>query len=560
MPVRLGVIADDLTGANDTGVQFARQGARTIVPLDWHDLASLGRHADVLVLCTNSRGLPPGAAAQRAKLAAQALRKARVAAIYKKIDSTFRGNVGAELDAVLDVYPAHLTILAPSFPPAGRAVVNGTLLVNGVPVHRTAIGRDPVAPVRQSHLPTLLRAQSRRSIHHLPLEILRARWPRAARVIRSWQPTHGALAVADAATAADLRRLARLIALEGLLGVAVGSAGLAAALSVALPWGRRPLRRLPSVEHPILLVVGSPNPTSLAQIADFERRRSAAVICGEIREVLAGPERFRKELDRVLGKASAEILAGRDTAITLAQGTDGRRPPVAEDPPLAEESFPRSLPAPAPPSASSWGGPPGSSRVGPVWGLWSFAAGISPSPRAAPCGRTASSWGARCSRGCPGDAWSEANTPTSPWSPRPAASARPTSSAPSSGFCAAPAPPDAKSCLIACPISGSRVRPAPRRVPTLGNAPDHLFLLPLSLSLRARRRQEGIGFRQQGKCLLGRNRWGELGLRAGDHHVPVIQVRLTVHAPQVQGRPLVRGQAVEHRVDSPDILRRYISG
>ena len=119
MPVRLGVIADDLTGANDTGVQFARQGARTIVPLDWHDLASLGRHADVLVLCTNSRGLPPGAAAQRAKLAAQALRKARVAAIYKKIDSTFRGNVGAELDAVLDVYPARLTILAPSFPPGG---------------------------------------------------------------------------------------------------------------------------------------------------------------------------------------------------------------------------------------------------------------------------------------------------------------------------------------------------------------------------------------------------------------------------------------------------------
>ena len=280
MPVRLGVIADDLTGANDTGVQFARQGARTIVPLDWHDLTSLGRHADVLVLSTNSRGLPTGAAAQRAKLAAQALRKARVAAIYKKIDSTFRGSVGAELDAILDIYPARLTILAPSFPPAGRAVINGTLTVDGIPVHRTAIGRDPVAPVRQSHLPTLLQAQSRRSIHHLPLAILRARWPRAARAIQSWQPADGGLVVADAATAADLRRLARLIAQEGLLGVAAGSAGLAAALSLALPWRRRRLRRLSSVEHPILLVVGSPNPTSLAQVTDFERRRSGGVIRG----------------------------------------------------------------------------------------------------------------------------------------------------------------------------------------------------------------------------------------------------------------------------------------
>lgn len=325
MPVRLGVIADDLTGANDTGVQFARQGARTIVPLDWHDLTSLGRHADVLVLCTNSRGLPPAAAAQRAKLAAQALRKARVRAIYKKIDSTFRGNVGAELDAILDVYPAHLTILAPAFPPAGRAVINGTLTVHGTPVHRTAIGRDPVAPVRQSHLPTLLRAQSRRNIHHLPLEILRSRWPRSVRVIRAWQLTGGALVVADAATAGDLRRLARLIAQEGLLGVAAGSAGLAAALSLALPWGRRALRRLSPVEHPILLVVGSPNPASLAQVAAFERRRTAAVVRAGIGEILAGPKRFRKELDRVLGKASAEILAGRDAVITLAQESDGRR-------------------------------------------------------------------------------------------------------------------------------------------------------------------------------------------------------------------------------------------
>ena len=151
MPVRLGVIADDLTGANDTGVQFARLGARTIVPLVWHNLRSFGRRADVLVLSTESRAVSRGVAAQRAKVAAQALRRGRVPTIYKKIDSTFRGNIGAELDAILEVYSAPLIIVAPSFPPAGRAVVDGTLRVGGIPVHRTAIGRDPVAPVRQSH-------------------------------------------------------------------------------------------------------------------------------------------------------------------------------------------------------------------------------------------------------------------------------------------------------------------------------------------------------------------------------------------------------------------------
>lgn len=325
MPVRLGVIADDLTGANDTGVQFARQGARTIVPLDWHDLTSLGRHADVLVLCTHSRALPPEAAAQRARLAAQALRKARVSAIYKKIDSTFRGNIGSELDAILDIYRPPLAIVAPSFPPASRAVINGTLLVDGVPVHRTAIGRDPVTPVRRSHLPTLLRAQSRRKIHHLPLDLLRSRGPRAARTLQAWGEADGGVIVADAATPEDLRRLARLITREGLLGVATGSAGLAAALSRMLAWRRASTRRLAPAKHPILLVVGSPNPTSLAQIALLERRGSAAIFRAGIREILGGLDRFRGELERVLGKALAEIRAGRDVVVTLAQPSDPGR-------------------------------------------------------------------------------------------------------------------------------------------------------------------------------------------------------------------------------------------
>ena len=115
--MRLGLIADDLTGANDTGVQFALRGARTLVPLDWHDLKSLSRAADVLVLNTNSRAVPARVAAERARIAAEALRRAGVEAVYKKIDSTFRGNIGPELDAILDVFPSPLAVLTPAFPP-----------------------------------------------------------------------------------------------------------------------------------------------------------------------------------------------------------------------------------------------------------------------------------------------------------------------------------------------------------------------------------------------------------------------------------------------------------
>jgi uncharacterized protein YgbK (DUF1537 family) len=318
MPVRLGVIADDLTGANDTGVQFARLGARTIVPLEWHNLRSFGRRADVLVLSTDSRAVSRGVAAQRAKVAAQALRRGRVRTIYKKIDSTFRGNIGAELDAILEVYSAPLIIVAPSFPPAGRAVVDGTLRVGGIPVHRTPIGRDPAAPVRQSHLPTLLRTQSRRDIFHLSLEMLRAPLFRLRRSIQAWRENGGGLVVADAVTAGDLSRLARLILREGLQRVVAGSAGLAAALGPALSRKSRRCRRPAAVRHPILVVVGSPNPTSLAQVAWVERHGLPAVHA-EVREILAGRERFRSELERTVGKVRTEFAAGRDVILALSQ-------------------------------------------------------------------------------------------------------------------------------------------------------------------------------------------------------------------------------------------------
>ena len=319
MPARLGVIADDLTGANDTGVQFAQHGARTLVPMDWHDLAGFGRAADVLVLNTNSRGLPADVAARRARVAAEALRKAGVESIYKKIDSTCRGNVGAELDAILDVYAVPLTVLAPSFPPAGRAVRNGVLTVKGTPVHRTAIGRDPVTPVRESHLPTLLGGQLRRPIYPLCLPVLRGPASHVAKSLKAWREGPSGVVLADAVTPRDLVRLAALLIREGLIQVVAGSAGLATALSAVLPWPHRKREALPAAQGPVLLVLGSPNPVSLEQVAWLEGRGHATAVRTTIREVVAGGDRFRRELDRVAGKVQAEILAGRDTVLTLKQ-------------------------------------------------------------------------------------------------------------------------------------------------------------------------------------------------------------------------------------------------
>ncbi len=98
---RIAIIADDLTGASDTGVQLARRGLHTIVALDPHQPASVP-DCDVLVVDTDSRALTGPEAYATVARAVRKVMTAGYQPVYKKLDSTLRGNIGAELDAVMD--------------------------------------------------------------------------------------------------------------------------------------------------------------------------------------------------------------------------------------------------------------------------------------------------------------------------------------------------------------------------------------------------------------------------------------------------------------------------
>src|ERR671933_2238315 len=150
-PVRtmIALIADDLTGASDAGVQFARRGLAARVLFDLDDPAA-ARDVEALVVDTDSRALPAAAAYARVRQVADHLRTARPEHVYKKIDSTLRGNLGAEIDAVMDALDFRLAVVAPAFPALGRTTRHGRHHLHGRPVHETEIGRDPKTPVRES--------------------------------------------------------------------------------------------------------------------------------------------------------------------------------------------------------------------------------------------------------------------------------------------------------------------------------------------------------------------------------------------------------------------------
>jgi uncharacterized protein YgbK (DUF1537 family) len=156
------VVADDMTGGGDAGAQFAKKGLRTLLVTPGISACLPADYLtwDVLVVNTHSRAMNAAQARQAVAAILQRLDLKRFGVIYKKIDSTFRGNIGGEVDAILETSGLPVGFLTPAFPEMGRAVQDGILMVAGTPVAETEASRDPACPVQDSNLANLLRRQS----------------------------------------------------------------------------------------------------------------------------------------------------------------------------------------------------------------------------------------------------------------------------------------------------------------------------------------------------------------------------------------------------------------
>ncbi|MBV9355031.1 MAG: four-carbon acid sugar kinase family protein, partial [Chloroflexi bacterium] len=256
-PLVLSLMADDLTGASDAAVQFARRGLTTRVLFDLTS-AQQAEGVEALAVDSDTRQLPADAAAVRVRRLARHVAAARPTHVYKKIDSTLRGNLGAELDAIMDVFDFRLAIVAPAFPALGRTTRAGLHYLRGTPVHLTEIAHDPHAPVHESDVLRRLAEGSRRTPGLIPLELVE-RGREAIRERADQLMADGAsLLVCDAESAAALGTIAATFAADHDL-VWVGSAGLAEVLPEALGLPRRaprPAGAAPA-EGPVLIVAGS---------------------------------------------------------------------------------------------------------------------------------------------------------------------------------------------------------------------------------------------------------------------------------------------------------------
>ena len=161
--VRLLIIADDFTGALDTGVQFATRGATTRVVTN-ADYDFKQADAEVLVMVAESRHLPPAEAYSMVYRAARNAREAGIPYVYKKTDSALRGNIGSELAAVMDAAEMTAMPFLPAFPKMKRVTRNGVHYVDGVPVAESVFGKDPFEPVTASALTEIIGSQTEKPV------------------------------------------------------------------------------------------------------------------------------------------------------------------------------------------------------------------------------------------------------------------------------------------------------------------------------------------------------------------------------------------------------------
>ena len=159
--VKLVMIADDLTGALDTGVQFSKKNMSAIVTTDLNfNFEDICKEADIVVIDTESRHIPADEAKERVKSALSKFDKKEIKFFYKKTDSTLRGNIGSEVEGFMEGLNIDEVSFIPAFPLGKRTVKDGVLYVNNVKLAETQFAMDILNPVTDSFIPDIINKQS----------------------------------------------------------------------------------------------------------------------------------------------------------------------------------------------------------------------------------------------------------------------------------------------------------------------------------------------------------------------------------------------------------------
>ena len=322
---RLAIIADDLSSATDCGAQMVRSGLSVVVPLGNYSLPEQARAVQVISVDTDSRSLSANHAHAKVKLASQQLVAEGWTHFYKSVDSTLRGNLGAEIEAVLEIAKPDCAVIAPAFPKYGRTTVEGVQYLHGRPLHETEFGSDPTAPVKDADIARRLVEGSPRKAGRLKLGQVRAGSTQIKSAIREMLADGIELVVVDIAEQDDLKRICLGLSESDLRVIWVGSTGLAEFVPLALEVDAISdtfsKDRTPD-PRPALALVGSASETTRDQLHYAQTNNQLSIIRLDPAQMIQNGSIRAAELEHANSSLRAAVDQSHDAALVVSASRD----------------------------------------------------------------------------------------------------------------------------------------------------------------------------------------------------------------------------------------------
>lgn len=309
------IIADDLTGANDTGAILAQKGFQVGTILKRGQMEDF-EDFDTLCISTDSRAMKPKEAYEAIHEAAELFPVSSSILYSKRIDSTLRGNIGAEIDSILDYLGEDYTaVVVASFPQSGRTCVGDMLLVHQIPLQKTEVAKDPINPMRTSRVTRIIEEQTKHKVGYIGLEKVSSSSTELMielkEVVKRFR-----IVVVDARTMEDIETIAACCAVLERKIVAIDPGAFTAALA-----DFRFNKKKFSVSQSILCVIGSVTELTYKQIEYLKNSDNPAVV--RIHPALFFDEKTRQdEIERVCDEIGRKEKQFQVLVITT---TDSKR-------------------------------------------------------------------------------------------------------------------------------------------------------------------------------------------------------------------------------------------
>lgn len=299
------IVADDMTGSNVTNSLLAKQGLK-VGTLTKMSITPGYENYDALGVNTESRGVSREEAYHRVKKCVDQSKSPEIKFYNKRIDSTMRGNIGGEIQGMLDsLGEEYIAFVVPAYPDSEKIVIGNYMLVDGKLLELTDVAVDPTSPVHSSRINTIINEQTRYSIGTISMETIALGKDAILDTIDALISADVRIIVLDATSNEQIQEIAEAVVDAQVPFISVDPGPFTQAL-VNITKNHQELKG----RQKILYLIGSASPIAVDQIAHLRIEHDPIVVKINAEKFIE-KSTFQDEVDRVFNQVMDNIDKGQ---------------------------------------------------------------------------------------------------------------------------------------------------------------------------------------------------------------------------------------------------------